>query len=153
MNDNLHLIAVFRLDAQRYALDLSVVERIVPIVEFAPLPSAPDVVAGVVNVGGLIVPVLNIRQRLQLPGREIALSDLLIIANTSKRTVAIVVDTVLGILEIREDDVTPANAVLPGIEYVEGVLKLPDGIVLIHDLDTFLSLEEEETLENSMYKA
>lgn len=138
---------VFTLDEQRYALHLSAVGRIVRIVEITPLPKAPEIVLGVVNIQGQIIPVFNIRRRFHLPEREIELSDQLIIAHTSRRTVALVVEEVIGIIERAPQEIVPTEQVLPGTEYVEGVVKLEDGMILIHDLDTFLSLKEEKTLD------
>lgn len=80
------------------------------------------------------------------------LSDQLIIAHTSRRTVALVADAVSGVIERSEQEVIAAEKVLPDIEYVEGVIKLEDGMILIHDLNKFLSLEEEEALDNAMKK-
>jgi purine-binding chemotaxis protein CheW len=140
-------LVVFALDEQRYALHLSAVERIVRVAEVTPLPKAPEIVLGVINVQGQIIPVADIRRRFRLPEREIDLSDQLIIAKTSKRTVALVVDEVTGVIESPEQKLVPAKEILPGTDYVEGVMKLEDGLILIHDLATFLSLEEENTLD------
>ena len=145
---NLQLV-VFALDDQRYALHLSAVERIVRAVEMTPLPKAPEIVIGVINVQGRIIPVFNIRRRFHLPEREIELSDQLIIANTARRTVALVVDTVDGVIERLSEEVTPADQVLPRIEYVEGIVKLENGLVLIHDLDKFLSIDEGTKLDEA----
>ena len=153
MNMNeLNQHVVFTLDEQRYALHLPAVERIVRVVEVTPLPKAPEIVLGVVNVQGQITPVINIRKRFRLPEREMNLSDQLIIAHTSRRTVALVADAVSGVIERSEQEVIAAEKVLPGIEYVEGVVKLEDGMILIHDLNKFLSLEEEQALDNAMKK-
>ena len=141
---------VFSLDEQRYALNLSVVKTTVRAVEVTPLPKAPDIVVGVINVKGQIIPVVNVRQRFDLPEREMELSDRLIIAITSRRTVALLADAVMGVVELGAQQVVATEEVLPGVEYVEGVLKLPDGLVLIHDLDSFLSLDEESTLNAAM---
>ena len=141
---------VFSLDEQRYALHLSVVKTTVRAVEVTPLPKAPDIVLGVINVKGQIIPVVNVRQRFDLPEREMELSDRLIIAITSRRTVALLADAVMGVVELGAQQVVATEEVLPGVEYVEGVLKLPDGLVLIHDLDSFLSLDEESTLNAAM---
>ncbi len=141
---------VFTLDEQRYALPLSVVERVVHAVEVTPLPKAPEIVLGVVNVRGRVIPVVNVRKRFRLPEREIELSDQFIIARAAKRPVALVVDTVAGIHEHLEREVIKAEDVLPAMEYVDGVAKLEDGLVLVHDLDKFLSLEEEEALDDSL---
>ncbi len=82
----------FLLDDQRYALHLDVVERVIPAVEITPLPKAPEIVLGLINIRGKIIPVLNIRRRFRLPDRETELTDHFIIANTSKRTVALPAD-------------------------------------------------------------
>ena len=143
-------LVVFALEDQRYALHLSTVERIVRAVEMTPLPKAPEIVIGVINVQGRIIPVFNIRRRFHLPEREIELSDQLIIANTARRTVALVVDTVDGVIGRLSEEVTPADQVLPRIEYVEGIVKLENGLVLIHDLDKFLSIDEGTKLDEAL---
>jgi len=146
MNKTL-LHVTFTLDEGYYALELDAVERITQAVAITPLPEAPDIVLGIINIRGRIVPVVDIRRRFHLPEKEIEPSDRLIIAHTLKRTVALVVDAVLGVIETPEDRVVKADTVLPGMDYVQGVVKMEDGIILIHDLNEFLSLEEEETLE------
>lgn len=145
-------LVVFTLDEQRYALHLSAVERVVLVVEVTLLPKAPEIVLGVVNVQGRIVPVVNIRKRFRLAEREMNLSNQLVIAHTSRRTVAFPVDSVSGLVERSAQEVIAAEKILPGMKYVEGAAKLEDGIVFIHDLDKFLSLEEEKTLNDAMNK-
>ena len=146
-------LVVFGLDEQRYALRLSVVEQIVRIVEITPLPQAPEIVLGVVNLHGRVVPVYDLRSRFRLAGRELLLSDHLILARTTKRAVALVVDKVTGVVSRTGEEVTEARHISPGLEYIEGVVKLDDGLVFIHDLDTFLSREEEVLLESALSSA
>lgn len=137
---------VFLLDGQRYALQLSTVERVIQVVDITPLPKGPEIILGIINNQGQVIPVVNIRSRFRLPKKQIGLSDQLIIANTSKRQVAILVDSATGIIEIPAEEIVPPERILPHLNFIEGVIKLEDGIVLIHDLDTFLSLEEEKSL-------
>ena len=143
-------IVVFNLDEQQYALHLAAVERIVRVAAITPVPKAPAIVLGVINVQGQVIPVVNIRKRFRLPDREMSLSDHLIIARTAKRAAALVADAVVSVVERWEEELTAADRILRGLEYVEGVVKLEDGLILIHNLDTFLSLEEEKTLEQAM---
>jgi purine-binding chemotaxis protein CheW len=143
-------LVAFRLDAQHYALHLGSVLRVVPVVEVTRLPAAPEVVLGVINLHGKIVPVLDLRRRFGLPKRELSLSDQLVVARTAKRTVALLVDSVSGVVERPPQEITGAGMILPGLEYLGGVAKLQDGMLLIHDLDTFLSLDEEEQMEGAM---
>jgi len=141
-----HLI-VFVLDRQRYALQLSMVDRVVRMVAITPLPKAPDIVLGVVNVQGQVIPVINMRRRFSLPEREIVLTDQLVVAHTARRTVALVADAVLDVIASPAQSLIETEDILPKIEYVDGVIKLADGMILIHDLDSFLSLEEENSLD------
>lgn len=148
--ETLTQIVVFHLDEQRYALHLSAVERIYRAAQINPLPKAPEIVLGVLNIHGRIAPVLNIRKRFGLPERELKPSDQIVMARTSARTVALVVDAVSGVTELSGEEIVSPEKIVPRIEYVEGVVKLEDGLVLIHDLDQFLSLDEERTLDASL---
>lgn len=143
----------FSLDAGRYALSLDVVERVVPAMELTPLPNAPDIVLGVFNLRGRIVPVMNTRRRFDLQEREIQVSDHFIVAKVSGRTVALVADCTWGIIEQAPDEIINTDAFLPELPYVRGAIRLQDGIVLIHDLAQFLSLDEARRLDSVMAAA
>jgi purine-binding chemotaxis protein CheW len=146
-------LVVFKLEEQRYGLPLELVERVVRIVEITPLPKAPDIVLGVVNVQGEVIAVANVRKRFGLSEREPRLSDQLIIARTPHRPVALVVDAVSGVVEYAQGQAAAAQAIVPGTDYIAGVVKLADGMVLIQDLGRFLSLDEERRLDEAMSHA
>jgi purine-binding chemotaxis protein CheW len=148
--DQLHQLVVFTLDEQRYAVPLSAVERIVRLVEITSVPHTPEIVLGVINVQGRILPVVDIRRRFRLPARELHPSDHLLIARTSKRTVALVVDAVSEVVTPAGLDMVTKEKILAYLGYAAGVVKRPDGLILIHDLDRFLSLEEEQTLHDAI---
>ena len=150
---NLSKLVIFTLDEQKYALHLSNVERILHAAEITALPKAPPIILGLINIQGTILPVINIRKRFNLPERELELYDMLILAHTKKRKVIIVVDSVTDIIESRKNDIITSEKVIPHIDYVEGILRIDDGIVLIHNLDKFLSLEEENALDDAIEKA
>jgi purine-binding chemotaxis protein CheW len=140
----------FSLDDRRFAVPLSVVMRVERIVAITPLPKAPDIVTGIINVHGQVIPVVDIRSRFLMTTRQLELSDQLLIIKTVRRTIAFIVDYVDGVLDTSKDQCADAGSVLPGMEYVKGVVKLEDGMILIHDPDTFLSLEEEYTLDKAI---
>jgi purine-binding chemotaxis protein CheW len=138
---------VFFLDDQRYSLHLPVVESVARMVYITPLPGAPEIVLGVVNLRGKVVPIVNIRQRFDLPKREILLTDWLIFAHTTTRLVGLTVNSVMGVAECLEQCVVPTDEFFPPIKYLKGVIKFQDGLILIQNLDKFLSLEEEKSLD------
>lgn len=143
-------LVVFTLGDQRYGLPLSAVDRVIRAVDVTQLPEPPDIVLGVISVQGRVIPVINLQRRFHLPEREIAPGDQMMIAHTARRALCIVVDAVTGVLEYSPQQSAEAREVLPDLRYVDGVVKLADGLILIHDLDTFLSLEEETALDRAM---
>jgi purine-binding chemotaxis protein CheW len=145
-----YFAVLFSLDEQRYALPLIQVERIFRAAEPAPLPKAPKIVIGLLNIRGKILPVVDPRIRLNLPARDINPRGHFIIARTSRRTIVMTTDAVLGVMERPPGELVPAKDVLPGLDYVDGVIKLKDGLILINDIDRFLSLEEETALDEAM---
>ncbi len=145
-------LLIFTLDNQRFALPVSSMERVFPVVEVTPLPDAPDIVTGIVNIHGSIIPVFNIRRRFRLPETAVNLTDKLIIAHTAGRSVGIVVDAVSDVMEYPEKDIVNADKIVPGMEYIDGVAKLDDNIILIHNIDKFLSPGEENKLDEAVEK-
>lgn len=149
MSERLQAV-VFALDAQRFALPLAAVRRIVRAVELTPLPGAPDIVLGAIDLAGRVVPVLDMRKRFGLPEREVDPSDHFLIAATPRREMALVIDEARGVVECERSAVMAASRISPGLEWIDGVLRLDDGLVLIHDLDTFLSLDEARSLDETV---
>jgi purine-binding chemotaxis protein CheW len=142
----LNQLVAFILGDQQYALPLATVQRVVRMVEVTPLPKAPEIVLGVIDFQGNISPVMSMRKRFGLPEPETSLSDQLIVADTATRRVALVVNSVTGVLERTAEAVTEAEKIVPGAQYVEGITRL-DGILFIHNLEHFLSKKEEKQLD------
>lgn len=140
----------FLLDGQRCALRVGAVERVVPMVAISPLPSAPPIAVGLINLAGAAVPVVDARRRLGFPPGDRGLSARLLVTRARHHTLALPVDEVKGVIEVDEADITPSPAVLPGIGQVSGIAALPDGLLFIHDLDAFLSLDEERGLADAL---
>lgn len=139
-------ILAFKLSGHDYAIPLADVERLWRMVALTPLPKAPPIVEGVINVQGRVVPVLDIRTRFRLPAKPTQPSDYLVVARAGTRRVALRVDRVVDVMAIDGDDVEDAAASVPQSEYVAGIAKMPDGLLLIHDLVAFLSEAEGATL-------
>lgn len=140
-------LVVWLLDERRYALPLAQVQRVLLAIDVTPLPDAPQLVLGVVNVQGRIMPVVDLRQRLGLQRREARLSDHLMLVRTARRWLGFFVDAVQGVVYHAAAAWVPAEDVAPRMGCVAGVLKLADDLVLIHDLDALLPLDDELALD------
>ncbi len=141
---------MFSLDAGRYALPLAAVERVVRAVEITRLPSAPPIVLGAIDVQGRVLPVFNLRRRFGLPEREIDPGDQFLIARSANRTVVLVIDAAQDVLQSTASDTISAATIATGLEHIQGVIRLPDGLVLIQDLDLFLSAAESCALDEAL---
>ena len=148
-NTALHLV-VFAVEGQRYALPLHTVERVFPMAKVAPLPKAPAIVRGVINLHGTIIPVMDIHRRFGFPPRDYGPVAHLLVARTSRRTLALPVDEVFGAREVMAEAALPADVRMPGIGHLSGIVALADGLLFIQDLETFLSLEEEQRLSEAL---
>ena len=130
-------ILSFGIGDQRFAVPLASVECVVRAMEVTPVPDAPAGVYGVIDYHGELVTVINLHNQLKMPGREIRLNDRFIIANTAKRKIALVVETVLGILSPREMDVNPTETISTGLLF-DGILCDINGIILIYNVEKLL---------------
>jgi purine-binding chemotaxis protein CheW len=115
--------------------------------QITPLPSAPAIILGVLNLAGAVLPVFNVRRRFRLPERDIEPADHFLIARTGLRTVVLAIDHPQGVLELPSGAAIDATVISPNPGYFSGLLRLDDGLVLIHNLEVFLSADESQGLD------
>jgi purine-binding chemotaxis protein CheW len=126
------------------------------MVEISPLPGAPAIIEGIVNVRGTVVPVFDIRARLGLPPRAIDAGQHLVILSSGKRASAVRVDTAEDFVTISDADITkPASLAESGVKgasprHLAGIAATPDGTTIIYDVASFLSRPESEALEEAL---
>lgn len=140
----------FRVAGYQGVLPLSVIQRVIRAVEVTPLPNAPLAVRGFINVQGQIVPVMDLRTRLAMAPKEIHPNDYMVLANTSRWLVALLVDEVHDVISLPPEQISLSDLLPDGIPSVAGASLLNDEFVLIHDLDTFLSPAEAERLDEAL---
>jgi purine-binding chemotaxis protein CheW len=143
----------FRLDTHVFALGAADVVEVVRAVAIAPLPRAPSVIEGVVDVRGVVVPVLDVRARFHLAAAPLAASQHFLLARAGRRVVALRVDEALDVVRAPVEAVDEHPQGLEGLEHLKGVARLADGVVAIQDLDRFLSLDEEIRLDRALADA
>ena len=139
---------VFTLDGQHYAMEISLVEKVIHAVELTHIPGTAEFILGIINMGGMVIPVADIRKRYNLPDREMNLDDRIIISQISRRKIGFMVDTVEGIVEFSQEQVDEAHQILPEMEhYIEGVGRVSDNTVLIITVDKLFSIQNMNRLD------
>jgi len=143
---NQHL--VFTLDGQHYATEISLIEKVIHAVELIHLPETAEFFLGILNMGGKVIPVANIRKRFNLPDREMHLDDRIIISQISRRKIAFIVDHVQGIVEFSREQVDEVHQIFPEMEhYIEGVGRFGDNTVLIITVEKLFSIQNMNRLD------
>ncbi|TYP59906.1 chemotaxis protein CheW [Thermosediminibacter litoriperuensis] len=137
---------VFRLGQEEYGVDIlqvNTIERMMPITR---VPKAPYFVEGVINLRGEIVPVIDLRKRFGLPPGEITGDTRIIIVMVDDLTVGMIVDSATEVIQLPQDAVEPAPSVAGNInsEFLEGVGKLNDKLLIILNLEKILRPSETE---------
>ncbi|MFA6403508.1 MAG: chemotaxis protein CheW [Salinivirgaceae bacterium] len=143
-------ILVFTLDDFSYGIPIFSVVKVFHAVEIRPLPKAPLVITGVINVKGQIIPVVNIRKILGLKKSKIELYNRLILVTTGKRIVALLVDTVNGLVKLDMNQQADSKQPMPYAELMNGVIKVDQGLIFIYNIDKFLCTDDEYKLEQAL---
>ena len=140
-------LLVFVVEGHEYVLPVSLILRTVNVVEVTPLPHDSDLVSGVINLHGQVIPVINIRKCLNFEDREPRLSDIMLIANVAGRTISFIVDEVKNIVTPEAKDVTDMNELLPVVDYVNEVVNINDKLLPVYNLEKLITYEAEHIAE------
>ena len=108
---------------------------------------------GILDLHGEIIPVINLRKRFRLPEREIRSDDQFVVARTRALILALVVDSTESVLEETGTDLVSPEEIVSGTGYLTGVTRTPEGLVLIHNLESLLFPAEEESLAHALEQA
>lgn len=141
---------VMEISEKNFAVPISNVERVVPAVEISPLPNSPEKVQGIINYQGEIIPVLNFRKMLLLEDKETELSDLFVIVKSNKRKIIINCENIQGLINKKKDELSEIQSISPNTKYIYKISRENSEILYIYDIDSFINLEEEESIKESI---
>ena len=135
-------VLVFEIEGQRHALPVAQVRELLPALSTTPIPGAPPGVEGVINLRGVVVPVLDVRHHFGLESKLITPADHFIVASIREQLVVLHVDRALEL--VRFD----AAALTQGDETHARVAKSADGLVILHQAEHFLSAAQAAMLRS-----
>ncbi|MFO8058904.1 MAG: chemotaxis protein CheW [bacterium] len=148
-DDSVVQLAVFLLDNQLYGIDINKIKQIIRPLKITPLPHAPDFLEGVVDLRGVVIPVVDMRKRFSLPALGEDKERKVIIVSVSRKILGIMVDDVTEVISMSKSDLQPPPRVIRGVEadYLNAVARYKEDILLILNLDEILTSEEKVSLE------
>ncbi|MFN7945234.1 MAG: chemotaxis protein CheW [Blastocatellia bacterium] len=152
MSEDLHLVT-FRVGTELFGVPIAAVQEIVRVPAIAHIPHAPDFVEGVINLRGRVITVVDMRKRLNQSAKERdKKSRILVIESASdsgKRLVGVIVDEVTQVIKLPTDRVDPAPPMVAGLsnQYINGVGKLTDDLLILIDIERILTAEQAAALD------
>jgi purine-binding chemotaxis protein CheW len=154
MAKNLQFV-VFHVGKELFGIGIGLVREIVRVPEITEVPDAPRFLKGVINLRGRILPVIDLRRRFGLPQAEMTKSTRVLVTENAGTAVGLLVD---GVTEIRKTatetiEAPPDMVAAVGIEYITGVVKMQERLVILLDLDKVLNVEDMRKIENTVEKA
>lgn len=138
----------FYLGPEEYAVDILKIKEIKLMQEITNVPKAPDFVEGVINLRGDIVPIIDLKKKLNLGEAQINEETKIIVVEIDMKMVGVIVDEVTEVIEIEDSQLSAPPPIIGGIEaqYLKGVGKLGDRLLILLDLDKILTQEEKQQL-------
>ncbi len=141
-------LVTFSIGEEEFGVDILKVQEIIRMMEITKVPRAPEFVEGVINLRGKVIPIIDLRRRFGLSSRDHDKHTRIIVIEINNMIVGFVVDSVSEVLRIPSSTVEPPPPVVSGLEseYISGVGKLEDRLLILLDLDRLLSSEEQNVL-------
>lgn len=137
---NLLQLVTFKIADEEFGVEILAVQEIIRIMQITAVPRAPAFIEGVINLRGKVIPVIDMRKRFGLPVVERDSQTRIIVMEFDQKVVGFLVDAVSEVLRIPADTVEAPPPVVAGIgsEYIKGVGKLDDRLLILMDLDSLL---------------
>lgn len=141
-------IVSFRLGEEEFGLDVFGVHEILRYRSPTPVPRAPEFVEGVIDVRGRVIPVVDLRRRFELADPALGDSTRIVVVDHRDERLGLIVDAVTEVLRVPETAVSEPPAFVRGLsaEYVRGLLRLEERLVVLIDIERILSSDERIAL-------
>ena len=150
-NELLQLVS-FNIGSEEFGVDILKVQEINRMVEITKVPQAPNYVEGVINLRGKVIPIVDLRKRFNFEQKEYDKNTRIVVVDIMGSIMGMVVDSVSEVLRLPSNTIEPPPEIVTGInsEYIKGVAKLEDRLLIFLDLSKVINIEEEYFLIYSM---
>ena len=140
---------VFSLNEQSYGLEIFKIKEVLSYRKITPLPYVTGFIKGIINLRGIILPVFDLREKFGIPVGDYTSFHVIIVVEMAGRVMGVIVDEISDVLEILPEDMQTTGNLPPNLrkEYLIGVGRKGDAMIILLNLDLLLSPEELEQLD------
>jgi purine-binding chemotaxis protein CheW len=144
-------VATFHLGSEEYGVDISQIQEIIRMVEITRVPRTPDFMEGVINLRGQLIPIIDLRARFGMERISPTKSTRIIVTDIGTKRVGIIVDSASEVLHIPIEAIEQAPEMIAGIatDYLQGVGKVGDRLIILLDLTMVISGAQRHELEET----
>ena len=143
--DDLLQLVIFQLGGEEFGVEIMQVQEIIRMPDITRIPQSPEYMEGVINLRGKIIVVINLDTRFDLHSKERDDNSRIVIVEVGDNVVGMVVDSVSEVLRLSTSNVEPAPEIISSkirADYLKGVGKLDDRLLILLDLERVLSGDE-----------
>ena len=134
----------FRLAQEEYGIEITKVQEIILMGEITRVPQTPDYIQGLINLRSTVIPIVDLRLRFGLASESATDETRIMVVNVVGKTIGIIVDAVSEVLRISHEQIAPPPPTVAGLgrEYLTGLVKLENRLLVLLDIDRILGREE-----------
>ncbi|MFW6180229.1 MAG: chemotaxis protein CheW [Spirochaetota bacterium] len=149
LNEETDQIISFVVGRENFGVLIREVKEVIRIREITRLPKAPDFVKGVINLRGDVIPVIDLREKFSMEVEDYTDMTRVIVVEVDGKSIGMVVDSVSHVLRLSRDQIDPAPPLVGGLagEYIKGVGKLDEKLIILLNIERILSHEEKIELD------
>jgi purine-binding chemotaxis protein CheW len=143
----------FRIGGEEFGVDILMVQEIIRLPNITPIPNAPSFILGMINLRGKIIPVIDLRQRLRINGGGRSENDRrsrILIVEMFTHVTGFIVDSVSEVMKVADAEIEPTPHLVASsinAEYIQGVIKLPNRLIMLLDFTRILNPQEGRDME------
>jgi purine-binding chemotaxis protein CheW len=149
--DSMQLVS-FKLGEETYGIEITKIREIILMGPITRIPETPHYVKGLINLRSTVIPVIDLRARFGLAEGESTDESRIMVLNVGNRTIGIVVDAVSEVLRVSGDQISeaPPTVASLGNEYMTGLVRLEEQLLILLDIDQLFGEEETTAMENAI---
>ena len=140
----------FKLQEETYGINVMQVQEVLRYTDIAPVPGAPDYVMGIINLRGNVVTVIDTRARFGLPPSEVTDNSRIVIIESERQVIGIMVDSVAEVVYLKQSeiDTAPNVGTDESAKFIQGVSNRDGELLILVDLNKLLSDDEWEEIRS-----
>jgi purine-binding chemotaxis protein CheW len=141
----------FRLAQEEYGIEITKVQEIILMGEITRVPQTPDYIKGLINLRSTVIPIVDLRLRFGLEQQAATDETRIMVVNVRGKTIGIIVDAVSEVLRISHEQIAPPPPTIAGLgrEYLTGLVKRENRLLILLDIDKILGEEHSAALDGA----